>query len=115
MKLTAYKGRRPFKFKFMGREYSILYTSEIPEDSLGMTHHDSARVLIREGQSPIEEADTVVHECFHILWHLMGMTADLDDALEERVVRTISTAWVAAIKENPAILEYLKHATKESQ
>lgn len=113
MKPKMYKGLRPFTFKFMGRTYQVSYPDELQENFLGLTNHEQHTIEVKGTQPPLEEADTLIHEIFHVLWHHMGMTGDLDDNLEERIVRAMATAFTVAAQENPMLLEYLKAALKK--
>lgn len=108
-----YKHLRPFKLRFMGRTYEVEYKSELPDNNYGTTYHQHHRVEILDNQPPLEEADTLVHELMHILWYHMGLCADLEDDLEERVVRSMATALTNAMAENPMLLEYLKASLKK--
>jgi hypothetical protein len=113
MKNVKYQALRPFKFNFMGRTYLISYPESIPDNNLGLTDHDKLTIAVRDNQIPLEEADTVVHEIMHVLWYHMALYADIDQDIEERVIRAMATALVASMKENPILLSYLTSALKE--
>lgn len=108
-----HKALRPCKLNFMSRTYLIVYPDAIPDNYLGLTHHDKCLIEVKGTQIPLEEADTLVHEVLHMLWHHMGLTADIDDDVEERIVRAMATALTSAFAENPEILNYLKVSLKK--
>lgn len=108
-----HKSVRPTSVSFMGRTYGITYDYDLPDELLGLTNHSTLQVAIRESQEPLDEADTLVHELMHILWYQMGLVADLNEDLEERVIRAMATAITYAIRENPQLLNYLKVALKK--
>lgn len=113
MKSKRYKGLRPPAFTFMGRTYEVTYPDQVAGDYLGLTNHEHHTIEVKGNQPPLEEADTLVHEIFHVLWHHMGLTGDLDDTLEERIVRAMATAMTAALQDNPKLLDYLKASLKK--
>lgn len=113
MKAKKYKALRPFKFQFMGRTYLVTYPEAVVDNNLGMTNHEHLTIAVKDNQIPLEEADTLVHEILHVLWYHMALYADIDDDIEERVVRAMATALTASLRENPMLLAYLTSALKE--
>lgn len=97
------KTTRPEKLRILGRDFKIAY--ETNASLLGECEADRQQITIRDGQVPIEEADTLVHESFHAIWYLMdiGQTSDM----EEHVVRKLATGFTLLLKENPELLKYL--------
>ena len=97
---------RPKKVRLLGREYTFKYTEDIEE--LGLCSPSSCKIKIREGQHPVEEADTVLHEIMHGLCFLMNL--GLTDDGEEHVVRKLATGLTQVFVDNPDLLTYLANA-----
>lgn len=97
---------RPKKVRLMGREYSIKYTDDL--QVLGDCTPSKCQIRIQEGQHPVEEADTVIHEIMHGICYLMNL--DLSDEMEEHVVRKLATGLTQAFVDNPNLLTYIANA-----
>jgi hypothetical protein len=107
-----YKHLRPKALTFMGRTYLVEFKEDLGDD-LGSAHHEDFLIKVKEGQIPLEEADTLVHELLHVLWYHMGLCADLSPELEERVVRAMGTALTTAFQDNPTLMRYLNTTLKK--
>lgn len=105
-----YKRIRPTEFTFMGRTYKITFPDKVEsdDDDYGSTCHNNFIIQVKGNQIPLEEADTFLHEIMHVLWYHMGLCADNSDDVEERMVRTLSTALIYALRNNPNLLNYFK-------
>jgi hypothetical protein len=93
---------RPEVIRLLGQNIYIRY---LPEEGgmqeLGLSHLQSQRIDIREGQQAYEERDTLLHETLHFCSHLME--ADLD----ERQVTVITHALMAVFQDNQEFAQYI--------
>lgn len=62
--------------------------------------------------SKIKGIDTLLHEINHVIYWAYGME-DQDE--EERIVGTYATAWTQVFRDNPDLLEFIKHNLKEER
>jgi hypothetical protein len=93
---------RPETVRIFGRNYRFTYpTLEGGMSSLGLTHYEEALINIREGQLPLEEADTVLHELLHVIDH----TAELE--LTEKQVTVLAHGIMGMFQDNPELAEYI--------
>lgn len=109
-----YAKLRPKQIRVNGKTYKILFNEKNPlveYDNHG--HCDNTKHIIHiEGeQVPSEEADTLIHEVLHAVWYQMTLT-DIDDAVEERIVRALGTGLAGLFADNPKMLDYLKAVQK---
>ncbi len=58
----------------------------------------------------INVVDTLLHEINHAIFWAYGI---LDEDHEERIVATFSTAWVQVYRDNPWLLEFIKHTLED--
>lgn len=81
-------------------------------DVLGETNTESTSILIRSGQSPSCQRDTVLHEALHAIVFQSGLhkVFGLNHEEEEKLVVTL-TPWVLALlRDNPLLVDYLTEA-----
>jgi hypothetical protein len=71
----------------------------------GLCHLDTTTIDIREGQHPLEEADTVIHEIFHAILNRQGR--GYAGKTEELYVRALATGLTTVISENPKFAAWL--------
>lgn len=95
----------PKSVRIFGREYSIKV--EPLEDVVGLCYEAEQRISIAPDQTPIEEADTVLHETLHGLDYVLGM------GLTEEQVRGTASGLIGILKDNPKFLRYLASQLKE--
>lgn len=71
------------------------------EPGLGRYQEGSLDIYVAQGQVLDQAQDTLSHELFHLIDDLqdIGLT-------EEQVVK-LTTGWLAALKDNPKLVEYL--------
>jgi hypothetical protein len=99
------KAPRPEALSILGRTFKVSYENNL--DSLGLCECEGkSAIAIREGQAPIEEADTIVHEMLHAIWYVMDIGLHKS---EEHVVRKLATGLTLALKNNPQLLAYLSN------
>lgn len=93
---------KPEKVRVFGKNYQIKY---IPEDEgmeeLGLLDYDKLRIMIKENQPPIEEADTILHETVHAIDNIMGLE------LSEEQVRGIATGLIGVFQDNSEFAEFI--------
>ena len=104
--------KRPDHVRVMGRDYLISYedVTLLGTDCLGRCHHGMCRIAIQNGQHPVEEADTILHEIFHAIWYCMSIAEGGAD--EEAVVRRMASGTLGVLMDNPHLLEYFKQIQK---
>jgi hypothetical protein len=98
---------RPTEIRVMGRNYQVLFDHESPLElsSLGTCNNQLMLIAVKEGQHPVEEADTLVHEVFHAIWYTMHISGS--GAGEEEVVRRMASGFMSVLMDNPQFLKYL--------
>jgi Zn-dependent peptidase ImmA (M78 family) len=101
---------RPKVVRVNGKNYQVLFNEKNPlVEYANHGYCDNAKQVIHiEGeQTPFEECDTVIHELLHAVWSQMSLT-DLDEQLEERIVRALGTGLTGLFSDNPSLLDYYK-------
>ena len=95
--------KRPESVRLLGRTYDIKYVN----GSALADGHDFGQIIyplhlitILDGQTPVEEADTVLHE----LIHAIDLTMGLD--MSEHQVHHLATGLMALFQDNPDIAKY---------
>lgn len=98
---------RPHSLRIMGREYSVDYDDILDQEMnfLGCCTNSEAEILIKDGQIPVEEADTLIHETLHALFYLLDF--ELSMKKEEAIVRPLATGILQVFLDNPGFLKYL--------
>lgn len=98
--------KRPTALRIMGRTYTVVWEDDslLGTDSLGRTYSQQCAIVIRTGQHPVEEADTVLHEVFHALWYTMSIAEGGAD--EEAVVRRMASGMLQVFMDNGHLLNY---------
>lgn len=65
---------------------------------------------IVDGQDPIEERDTVLHEVMHAILHCQGREHGGEG--EELYVRALAAGVLMVLRDNPKFVKYLTRETK---
>lgn len=105
---------RPTQFFFLGRAIKVLYIDEGPwgSDVYGDFYPKEQRIRILEGLTPVEEMDTFLHECLHmIMYYMRVMMGQVD---EEMIVHRLATGLSSMLVENPHVAQYLNILTQIS-
>lgn len=104
--------KRPEHVRVMGRDYLISYEDMtlLGTDCLGRCHHGMCRIAVQNGQHPVEEADTVLHEILHAIWYCMSIAEGGAD--EEAVVRRLASGMLSVFMDNPHLLTYFQEIRK---
>lgn len=89
--------------RVLGRPFRITQVEKggMSEDSLGACAEDDQEISIRKGLKLETEQDTLLHEVFHAIDHLMGTKCS------ERQIASLATGLIAVLKDNPELLKYL--------
>jgi hypothetical protein len=98
---------RPEAVRIFGRTYSIRYHRPSPliNNALGLSDTASQIIDIQDYQTPLEEADTVLHETLHGI--AASMRLGLDRETEEKVVCAFATGLVGVFQDNPDFAKWL--------
>ena len=99
---------RPNQIRVMGRNYVVLYEDDslLGTENLGMCNNHKCLIIVKEGQHPVEEADTLLHEIFHAVWYCMSISNGGAD--EEAVVHRLASGMLQVIMDNPHLLKYFQ-------
>jgi hypothetical protein len=81
-------------------------------DAAGQCHYAKATLDIRQGQTPIDEVDTALHEVFHAILFCQGR--EFGGETEELYVRALATGLTATLKDNPEFAEWLTSTLKNT-
>lgn len=97
---------RPNSVRVMGRIYLIEYlpSNTLGTECVGLCDHRKLLISIMDGQHPVEEADTLLHEVMHAVFFAMSIAEGGAD--EEQVVRRMATGLMSIFMDNPAFLKY---------
>ena len=87
----------PKSLRVGGRGYPITLAKDL-SGAAGLCHYGS-RIEILRGQTPLETADTVIHEAFHAVLYQQGRASG--GKTEETYVRALATGLVQLIRDNP--------------
>ncbi|AUO78191.1 hypothetical protein RSEGYP2_32 [Ralstonia phage RsoP1EGY] len=98
---------RPHSLRIMGRKFRVSYKDDLDGD-LGYCEPTKCKIEIENGQHPVEEADTVLHEVLHAVFYLMDIGLSAEE--EEHVVRKVVTGLTQVFQDNPRLLTYLANA-----
>lgn len=106
--MKNFEDLRPHKLRIMGREYTVRYPEDL--EVLGECRAEDCEIDVQDGQNPVEEADTVIHEVLHAIHFLMDI--GLSHKVEEQVVRKMATGLMQVFADNPHLLMYLANAAE---
>lgn len=97
----------PELLRIFGRTYRVLKETVggLGQDRVGSCDNINQIIVIDALQSPVEEADTLLHEVLHAIAYTMKIGLDLDD--EEKVVAALATGLLGVIQDNPEFGEWL--------
>lgn len=79
-------------------------------DLLGHCDRRAGVISIEPNQSPDQKRDSLLHESLHGITDLIGLAADMSDAEEEQLVRRLSPAILAFLRDNPKVVAFLTEA-----
>ena len=99
---------RPDVVRVMGRNYVVLFEDDslLGTENLGLCNNHQFIIVIKDGQHPIEEADTLLHEILHAIWYCMSVS--MGGADEEQIVRRLASGMLSVMMDNPELLKYFQ-------
>jgi hypothetical protein len=99
---------RPSQIRIMGRNFVVLFEDDnlLGTDALGMCNPQKCIIVVKDGQHPVEEADTLLHEIFHAVWYCMNISHGGTD--EEGVVHRLASGMMQVMMDNPHLLKYFQ-------
>lgn len=105
---------RPRIIKVLGRAYVISYEPalNLGVPNAGMCDNFNLVIHVLDGQHPVEEADTLIHELLHAIWFIMSI--DHGGLDEEAVVRRLASGLTGVFLDNPELLAYLQSIKNHS-
>ena len=105
---------RPRIIKVLGRAYVISYEPalNLGATSVGLCDNSNLVIHVLDGQHPVEEYDTLIHELLHAIWFIMSI--DYGGLDEESVVRRLASGLTGVFLDNPELLTYLQSIKNHS-
>ena len=105
---------RPRIIKVLGRAYVISYEPalNLGATSVGLCDNSNLVIHVLDGQHPVEEYDTLIHELLHAIWFIMAI--DHGGLDEESVVRRLASGLTGVFLDNPELLTYLQSIKNHS-
>lgn len=104
--------RPPKTFQLSAKTWTITHDDRLDDDGEVGNHHGYRCAITYSDQPDIQQLrDVILHECMHALMYETGVGFELKDApedvTEERVVRAITTALLAMLRQNPKLVDFL--------
>ena len=78
---------------------------------LGKCNPHTSTIQYKETESPVENANTVLHETLHAIFYVYGMKEH--DLMEEYVVNTLTNGLINVLQENPKLLTFIEESIHE--
>ena len=94
----------PKSIMVLGRNVSLSSVKKMP-GVVGQWDALEVSIDIVDGQDPIEERDTVLHEVMHAILHCQGRENGGDG--EELYVRALAAGVLMVLRDNPKFVKYL--------
>lgn len=100
--------KRPKSLRIMGRQYGINWVkaNELGQSHVGLCTNSKLEIVVQDGQHPVEELDTLIHELFHAIWFQMSINEH--DAEEEVIVRKMAGGLTQVLMDNDHLRDYIK-------
>jgi len=94
---------RPQAIRVFGKDFAVVTNPRgvIPSDASGFLLYNNQMVVLSEGLTPAEEADTLLHEITHAIDFTMGLE------LTERQVTQLATGLYGVLQDNPEFAKWL--------
>ena len=74
-------------------------------DYHGYTKKNESEMMFTCKGNPVEQANTVIHECLHAIWHIQGLQDQ--DGQEERIVNALANGLTGLMRDNPGLVKFL--------
>lgn len=100
---TAQESSRPKVIRVFGKNFDVVTNPKgiTPSDASGFLLYNNQLVVLSEGLTPSEEADTLLHEITHAIDFTMGLE------LSERQVTQLATGLYGVLQDNPEFAQWL--------
>ena len=95
--------------KIGSTDYSIEYVP-LNEELFGDFSYINSRIRIEQNLTGPPLVDTVLHEVLHAIWRLGQLKDKKED--EERVVAVMATYLTQVLRDNPALMPWLRKHLK---
>lgn len=95
----------PSNLAILGRDVVVEKVMEFPKQ-MGETDFNTNTIKVKEGQQLLMEADTLLHECLHLIDEYMQLN------MSERQVYCTTVGIIALLRDNQTLLHYLEEAIK---
>ena len=82
-------------------------SAEAEQRKLGECEPRTCTITIDPDQHPSQLADTVIHECLHAAFDVIGAMEDVSDEIEERLVRRLAPVLLQILTDNPGLVAWL--------
>lgn len=80
---------------------------ESETDLYGITSHGILEIALHPTVAPMVMRETLLHEVLHAVLYNTGVADRMTDKNEEHLVRALSPALFALLRDNPALIQYL--------
>ena len=80
---------------------------ESDTDLFGMTTHGHLEIVLQPDVADTVLRETMLHEVLHAVLFNTGLSDRMTDKAEEHLVRALSPALFALLRENPDLVRYL--------
>ncbi len=100
--------KRPNSLRIMGRQYGVRWVplNELGQAHVGLCMNSKLEIVVQDGQHPVEELDTLLHELFHAIWFQMSINEH--DAEEEVIVRKMAGGLTQVLMDNSHLQDYIR-------
>lgn len=76
-------------------------------DLYGRTDHTKLLIVLDPGNAPAMQRQTLTHEVLHCITERSGLTTEMSQAEEEKLVRRIAPALLDLLRSNDELVRYL--------
>lgn len=99
----------PFIYDVSFDRHDLLEAQSDEKQNLaGRSHHYQQQIVIDEQIAGAMQRETLLHETLHAIFFHNGTGWDIDDAVEESIVRRLSPALYAFICDNPEVVKWVQ-------
>jgi hypothetical protein len=91
---------------FFDRAELATAQKESETSCLGAVNHDELRIVVDPKLPHDQQADTLLHEVEHAIFHAVGIHAK-DKLTEHDVIERTNTLRLAVLRENPELVAFL--------
>lgn len=100
------KNKFPSKVKLGPYTYAVREFPDGASEDHGACVYSQQVIFLSKAQHAERAGDTLLHEMLHAVWDLAGLDS-VPDLHEEVIVRAFATWLSAALKDNPAVTEFI--------